>query len=268
MMSTKVVNFAVCRYIPDILRDEFINVGVLVHVPSEKFVRFYKTKNYRRITSFDDEVELDVIKALLESLEYQFNTTTIHSPEFYNIGHNDFLSHEIVYYVNQLQFSNIRTFTSESLADDINDLCDTYLYYDKKKSERIGPEKVRRLVSKMFTSSKINSLVHRNPELRNIFQQQPFDFRVKIKNNDTLIKALSFDYSNKNKFFKEVKSLLYDIQYFRDMDIQDIKLVINNTELTNEHEQCAYQILNEFTDVYTLEQFSKFIDETEKSLVE
>lgn len=268
MMSTKVVNFAVCRYVPDILRDEFINVGVLVHVPYDKFVHFYKTKNYRRIKSFDDEVELDVIKALLESLEYQFNTTTVYSPELHNTGQNDFLENEIAFFVNQLQFSNIRTFTSESLIEDIEDLCDTYLYYDKKKSERIGAEKVKRLVSKMFTSSKINSMVYRNPEYRNIFQQQPFDFCVKVNNNDTLIKAISFDYKNKNKFYKEIKSLLYDVQYFRDMDIQDIKLVINNTEMTNEYEKSAYKILNEFADVYTLEQFSKFIDEKEKSLIE
>lgn len=266
MSREKMVNFAICRYIPDILRDEFINVGVVVHVPEDKFVHFYKTRNYRRIKAFDDEVELEVIKALLESLEYQFNSTTVHSPDFKGTENNDFLLYEISTYVNQLQFSNIRTFSSLDLDEDIKDLCDTYLYYDKKKSERIGPEKVRSLVSKMFSSSRINSIVKRNPEFKNIFQQQPFDFCLEINNNSTLIKAISFDYQSKNKFYKEIKSLLYDVQYFRDKDIHDIKLVINNTELNTDYEQNAFKILNEFTDVYTLEQFSKFVDEAEKDL--
>lgn len=267
MSSEKIVNFAVCRYIPNILRDEFINVGVVVHVPEDKFVHFYKTKNYRRVKAFDDEVDIEVIKALLESLEYQFNTTTVYSPNLQGTENNDFLLSEISFYVNQLQFSNIRTFSSSELTQEIKDLCDTYLYYDKRKSERIGPEKVRSLVSKMFTSSRINSVVNRKPEFKNMFQQQTFDFCIEINNSNTLIKALSFDYQNKNKFYKEIKSLLYDVQYFRDMNIQDIKLVINNTELNAEYEKHAFKILNEYTDVYTLEQFSKFIDETEKSLL-
>lgn len=266
MSSSKIVNFAVCRYVPDILRDEFINVGVVVHVPEDKFVNFYKTRNYRRIKAFDDEVELEVIKALLESLEYQFNTTTVHSPNLEGIDKNDFLQSEIYYYVNQLQFSNIRTFSSTDLNEDIKDLCDTYLYYDKKKSERIGPEKVRSLVSKMFSNSRINYVVKRNPEFKNIFEQHPFDFSVEINNSNILIKALSFDYQSKNKFLKEIKGFLYDVQYFRDRDIHDIKLVINNTELSKDYEKNAYKILNEFTDVYTLEQFSRYIDEAEKVL--
>lgn len=267
-MNEKMVNFAVCRYIPDVLRDEFINVGVLVHVPEDEYVNFYKTKNYRRIKSFDDEVELDVIKVLLESLEYQFNTTTINVPEFPNIGDTNFLNTEIRYYVNQLQFSSIRTFKTNDIQKDVSDLCDTYLYYDKKKTDRIGQDKVRRLVSKMFTNSKLNSIVNRNPEYKNVFHQSPFDFSMKFNNHDTLIKTISFDYKNKNKFFKEVKSLLFDVQYFRDMDINDIKLVINNTELDDEHKKNAYNILNDFMDVYTLEEFSKFIDSTENELLQ
>lgn len=267
IVSTKIINFAVCRYIPDILRDEFINVGVLVHIPSEKFVNFYKTRNYKRILSFDDEVEIDVIKAMLESLEYQFNTTTVHSPDLSNVGHPDFLTTFTSIYVNQLQFSNIRTFSSELVAEDIRDLCDTYLYYDKKKSDRIGPEKVRRLVSKMFTASKINSLVDRKPKYKNMFQQQTFDFSLKLNDNDTLIKVLSFDYKNKNKFFKEVKSTLFDIKYFKDMDIHDIKIVINNTDFSKKHERSAFEVLSGLSEVYTLEQFSKYIDEAEKKLI-
>ncbi|MDY0394918.1 DUF3037 domain-containing protein [Virgibacillus halophilus] len=89
----KPIYFAVCSYIPDILRGESINVGILVHVPDNKFVQFYKTKNLSRIRSFDDEVELDVLKALLESIAYQFNNNR--ASELEGIDNQGFLKKRI-----------------------------------------------------------------------------------------------------------------------------------------------------------------------------
>jgi hypothetical protein len=266
-MSTKIIHYSVCRYVPDILRDEFINVGVLTHVPEEEWCHFYRTKNLTRIKNFDDEVELDVISVLLESLEYQFNSNIFSSPEHEGIGNHDFLSKEISNFVNQIQFSEIRTLTSEDLQEDIQDLCDMYLYYDKKKSERINKDRVRRLVSKMFSTSRLRSFVDRTPDLFNNFKQRPFDFSIKVNNHETYIKALSFDYKQSNKFYNEIKAFLYDLEYFRNMNINDIKVVINNTEFEKDFEKLALKILKEKTDVYTLSEFSEYINEAETEFI-
>lgn len=261
-MESKFIHFTVCRYVPDILRDEFINVGVLVHVPEEGVSRFYKTRNLSRIKNFDDEVELDVIKVLLESLEYQFNQSTIHSPDLENLDDHNFLENETKFYVNQIQFSNIRTLTSDDLDEDIKDLCSTYLYYDKRKSERIDKYKVRSLVSKMIDNSKLKGFVNKYPEIRNNFNQQPFDFSLNLNENETLIKALSFDYKKQTKLFNEIKSFLYDLYYFKELNT-DIKVVINNTAFENNFEKVALDQLKQFIEVYTLEEFSGFIDRAE-----
>jgi hypothetical protein len=251
------------------MRGEAINVGVLVHVPEEKFCHFYKTKNLTRIKNFDDELEIDVIKVLLESLEYQFNTNTIHSPDLKGLEYDDFLEKETSYYVNQFQFSNIKTFSSDDLSEDIEDLCNIYLYYDKKKSERIDKYKVKSLVSKIITSSKLKPYVDRNPKLKNNFQQQAFDFSLKLNNHETLIKALSLDYRRHNKMLNEIKSFLYDLLYFKyssSLDTSDIKVVVNNTQFEKKYERIAVEELKKFIEVYTLEEFSKFIDKTESIL--
>ncbi|MEI2390543.1 DUF3037 domain-containing protein, partial [Priestia megaterium] len=181
-MDTKVIYYTVCRYVPDILREEFINVRILTHIPQDSWCKFHKTKNLKRIRSFDDEVELDVISVLLESLEYQFNPNSISDADLMRIDKEDFLKNEIKFYVNQLQFSTIKTIFSdaESIHDDINDLCDIYLYYDKQKSDRMNTDRVRCLVSKMFTHSAFKTNVKRKPAAQNIFNQQPFDFSVEI----------------------------------------------------------------------------------------
>jgi hypothetical protein len=266
-MHPKVIYYTVCRYVPDILRDEFINVGVLAHIPEERWCEFYKTKNLKRIRNFDDEVELDVISVLLESLEYQFNTNSISDADLVDIDKDYFLQNEIKYYVNQIQFSEIRSLASYNVEDDLKDLYDMYLYYDKQKSDRINTDRVRRLVSKMFTNSAFKSEVNRKPSAQNLFRQHPFDFSVKLKGEETFIKVFSFDYKKYNHLFNEVKSFLYDVNHFKQMNINNIKVVVNNTEFDKEFEQIALSRLKEEIEVYTLQEFADYINEAESDLI-
>ncbi|MFD2210255.1 DUF3037 domain-containing protein [Virgibacillus halophilus] len=255
----KPIYFAVCSYIPDILRGESINVGILVHVPDNKFVQFYKTKNLSRIRSFDDEVELDVLKALLESIAYQFNNNR--ASELEGIDNQGFLKKELVYFINQIQFSEVRALNSDnsSLQSHINDLIDMYLYYDKKKSERISPDRVRSLASKMVRSSYLKNKINRHPDIKNNFNQSPIDFTIEINGNKILFKAISFDYKAKNKFYNEIKSLLYDLSYIKKQTNNEIKVIINNTNRDKDYEKLAYNLLRKEVDVFTLEEFDKFI---------
>lgn len=265
-MHPKVIHYTICKYVPDILREELINVGVLAHIPEDGWAEFYKTKNLKRIRHFDDEVDLDVISVLLESLEYQFNTNSISDMDFSDIHQDYFLKNETKYYVNQLQFSEVKTLASYNVDDDLKDLYDMYLYYDKPKSDRINTDRVRRLVSKMFTNSAFKTSINRKPSTQNLFKQQPFDFSVNLKGEETLIKVFSFDYKKFNHLFNEVKSFLYDVQHFKQMDINNIKVVINNTDFDKEFEQIALKHLKEEIEVYTLQEFAQYINEAESDL--
>lgn len=263
----RTIFFSVCRYIPDILRGESINIGIIVHVPQNKFIKFYKTKNLSRIRTFDDEIETEVLKALLESLEYQFDNNRISKTE--GIDRNNFLENELVYFINQTQFSPIRVLNSNSEAvnQDIKDLIDTYLYYDKKKSERIPASRVKSLATKMLATSYLKDRIDRNPKVTNNFNQSPFDLSLDIEGNKTLIKAITFDYKNKNKFFNEIKSLMYDVSYVKNMLDSDIKIIINNTDMNEDYEKLAYELLNKEVDVLTLEEFDRFVFENSSSRI-
>ncbi|MYL45073.1 DUF3037 domain-containing protein [Virgibacillus halodenitrificans] len=255
----KPIYFAVCRYIPDILRGESINVGILVHIPDNKSIKFYKTKNLSRIRNFDDEVELDVLKALLESIDFQFNNNR--ASELNGLNSKNFLENELVYFVNQIQFSEIRVLNSDtsSLQTHVNDLIDMYLYYDKKKSDRITANRVKSLASKMVSASYLKDKINRNPDIKNNFNQRPFDFTIDIDGNKVLFKAISFDYKSRNKFYNEIKSFLYDIEYATNSYNNDIKVIINNTDRNEDYERIAYDLLRKKVDVFTLEEFDKYI---------
>lgn len=264
-LNSKTIFYSVCRYVPDIIRDEFINVGVLTYIPELGESKFHKTKGLARVKNFDDELEMDILKALLESLEIQFNVRTL--PVMSKEPNADFIKKELVYFVNQIQFSEIRALNSTNIEEDIKDLFDMYLYYDQKKSQRIDAQRVKRLLSKLFTQNELKD-VNRHPNEQNVFRQQTFDFSVKIKGSPTLIKALSFDYSNHNNLYREIKSLLYDIDHFKKMNIDNIKIVINNTNIENESEKLAYKLLSEEAEVLTVQQFAEVLNNKEINAAE
>ena len=135
-------------------------------------------------------------------------------------------------------------------------------YYDQKKSDRINSERVKRLVSKLFTLNEYKN-VDRHPNEQNVFKQRPFDFSVDIKGNNAFIKALSFDYTNYNRLYTEIKSFLYDLDYFKKMGIDNIKVIINNTDIENESEKLAYNLLSKEVDVLTVQEFAEYLNSAE-----
>lgn len=258
MKGSKAIFYTICRYIPDILRGESINVGIVTHMPEVKKVSFHKTKNLSRVRNFDDEIGLDVLKALLESVNYQFNTKYLLENEK-NLENEDLLKQETSYFINQIQFGDIQVLKSENVSEDIEDLKDMYLYYDKKKSDRIDPQRVRTLASKIVKQSEWRKNVDRNPRKTNTFDQEMFDLSIDMNGNTTYVKAITFDYKDKNKFYNEVKGLLYDLDYFLNNEETNIKVVINNTNLEEEYEKLAYNLLKDKVDIYTLEEFDNYL---------
>lgn len=264
-LQSKTIFYSICRYVPDLIRGEYINVGVLTYIPQLGISKFQKTRNLSRVTAFDDELDLDVLKALLESLELQFNNSSL--PTQNGEPSADYLYNELVYFVNQLQFSEVKALNSHNISEDINDLYDMYLYYDQKKSNRITAERVKRLVSKLFTANELKN-VNRKPSVQNIFRQKPFDFSVTLQGESELIKALTFDYKNQNKLYNEIKSFLFDLKYFKEMGIDNIKVVINNTDMDNDFEKLAYKLLSEEVEVLTVQQFAEYLNGAEKQHLE
>lgn len=256
-MSERKLIYSVCKYVPDLMRGEAINVGIVVHSPEDKRVLFRAVKNFSRIRAFDDEVDIDILKALLESIDVQFNTASLLEDEK-ELSSLSLLNNELIYFVNQIQFDEIKTILSSNIEQDISDLVDTYLYYEKKKSNRISSERVRNLASRLVTNSELKKNINRHPNIKNNFEQVPVDFTLNIHGEDVYFKALTFDYQNRNMFLKELKNILYDIDELKDFEI---KILINNVEIEKDYEKLAIDSLkNKGVEVLTLAEFSRFID--------
>lgn len=102
------------------------------------------------------------------------------------------LNSKINHYVNQIQFSDIRILETEDLENDLNDLYDTYLYYDKKKPNRINHNRVRALASKIVASSVFKNSV-KKCQNKSTFYDSAYDFSIELGREESYVKAFSLD---------------------------------------------------------------------------
>lgn len=267
--------FAVCQYVPSLLRGESLNIGFVYHIPTHERLGFFGSNNFKRIRNFDDELDTEMINLIFESLEFDFND----SPDIYlnddldlDLKDSNLLKIKLYNYVNQIQFGEISVMEFEEEIDvALDDIADMMLYYDKPKAQRMSHDRVKSLARKIVKASEYGSSIS-SVTNDDKFYSQPYDFKLWLDDKPIYIKGFSFDYQQTNRFFKEIKVFLFDLEYAQenyDLNLSDIKVVINNTNLEAEHERKIQTILPDELEYLTLEKFSTFINEhqTNKELV-
>jgi len=260
------VYFSICRYVPSLLRGETLNIGFAYHVPSTGHLDFFTSKNTARIRNFDDEIETDMISVIFDSLKYDFSSENLETHDEYSNGElisPNLLNNKIKNYVNQVQFSEVSVFElDESVDNIILDIADMYLYYDKKKNERINHDRVRALAKKIVAASTYKDSMSKTSNIETFFDV-PYDFKFNLGGHQKYIKGFSFDYKQPNRFFKEIKAYLFDLEHEMQkgtVNLEDIKIVINNTDFDKEHEKIITDYLPGELELITLEKFSALIN--------
>ena len=71
MPEVKQLEFLLIRYVPDAVKDEFVNIGVMVLDGDEAEVRF--TRDWRRVRCLDPAADIEMLEALEVDLRKQLN---------------------------------------------------------------------------------------------------------------------------------------------------------------------------------------------------
>ena len=69
MPENQLFEYAVIRVVPAVEREEFLNVGVVLFCPGEKYLKMVYLLDEKRITSFNAKLDIGEIKEYLESFE-------------------------------------------------------------------------------------------------------------------------------------------------------------------------------------------------------
>ncbi|MNW33494.1 hypothetical protein D3C74_104570 [compost metagenome] len=189
--------YSVIRYVPDELREEFINIGMIVHSPELQYVDIKFTKNFRRVTAFDDEIDIDFLKIVLEGIREGLTRSTISGLSAEELLDINFIEKKTFYYANQIQFSPTVVFSSNNIEHDFEDLFRTYVYFDAKKKTRITDIEVKVLMNRILKSKDVFKNMDKNIKVDIGPQEIELDYAYKTKDRVKVIKTFSFDYTTK-----------------------------------------------------------------------
>ncbi len=61
--------FFLVRYVPDLVRDEVLNIGLFLHCPEQKYLGCLVTNDFRRIKAFHPQADLELLRSLQQHFE-------------------------------------------------------------------------------------------------------------------------------------------------------------------------------------------------------
>ncbi|MBD3949581.1 DUF3037 domain-containing protein [Tuanshanicoccus lijuaniae] len=237
-MSTVSLLYSVCQYTPDVIRNEKINVAIVIHCPTKgyEFCDIFFIQNKKRLKSFDDEFDSKYINVVFQQLTYQFKYEIESFNEmrdeysenyFDDINDHNFIENRTYYYANEFSFLEKKTLVNiptNEISAYIEDLKKTYLYYDFPKKERITKAEVQRLLKKEVKNL---NLIQTKQKTKDFFNNEVFDF----EDDSYSIKALTLDYKQLNTLEREIKILHSDLITNRQtLRNKKIRLVVKDAE--------------------------------------
>ena len=197
-MTEKICRFAILRYVPDEVRKEFINIGLVFHSPEDHYIDIKLTNNFSRVHAFDDEVNIDFLKLVLDGVKEEFSLAIdINRPLYKGLCNWDYLKSATSFYNNQLQFSDVHTIRSKNIESDFIDLFKTYVYFDVRKNQRISSEKVKSIMNHVLRDNDVISKLKRDIIFNIGTEEIIMDYKYESRDKTKVIKMFSFDYTER-----------------------------------------------------------------------
>ena len=228
----KTMKYSVLRYSPSQVSGEHINLGIIFDAPQEGYREFRYLKKFSRLSSFDDELNIDNTKNLLQSIKIDV-AGTIENYDSFD------LDKYVEFFINDFSFERPKQITYEDLNEVVTALHKSYFRFEYDKKDRPSVDDDRKLLARIIQSS--GKRFDRNIRLEGVFNEKiTYDFvtdEYKVKvfdfNNKDLSRAMN---SAKawawNGIHNTGKKLLIIYRYSDDQDKGDdtFKSIINILE--------------------------------------
>jgi hypothetical protein len=117
MIKTTQLEFSLIRYVPDAVKGEFVNIGVLLLDGAQTHLRF--TKDWRHLHALDPAADVETLQALEEDLNAQLTRGVLDRPTLLK-KLQDYLS-------NGIELTPMRGVLGEDAASEIEILARIYL---------------------------------------------------------------------------------------------------------------------------------------------
>lgn len=125
----KVLKYSILRYSPSKIAGEQINLGIIFDAEADTYREFRYSKKFSRVSNFDDEVDIDVVKGLLKQIKQDVEGTLF---SYGNFDIDDYVN----YYINDFSFEKPKQIIYEDLSEVLESLYKTYFRFEFDKADR------------------------------------------------------------------------------------------------------------------------------------
>ncbi len=250
----RMVKFAVLQYVPNYERDEKINVAVVLHSPQDNFIETVLISNWKRLSEFDDELDINFMKIYLKGIKNKFNYNFVTDEEILKMINNIYLLDNMSkFYINQFVFKINELEIEEDCRRFLDKLRKNYLYYDNDKSKRVSQKESKKFFGELLKGKNVSYEIinQKNTLVGNYNEEINVDYKV---NND-YYKIIMFDDKNINSYTPTIKMWMLNAH---EMSKNNIKLVfVINDLATTEKTNKLIRMLEDYGKVIRFSEFDK-----------
>lgn len=190
----KFLKYSVLRYSPSKVAGEKINLGIIFSDMESDYKEFRYTKRFSRLSTFDDEIDISMVKKLLQSIS---------DDVFGNIfTYNSFdIDQYTRFFVNDFTFEKPKLIEYDDLNETIKKLHKTYFRFEYDREERPSKEDDKAIIAKIISAEGKN--VKKDESIYGSCNEK---ITYDLVTDDYCIKLFDFDGKNLNKLVNSAKT--------------------------------------------------------------
>lgn len=194
----KQLRYSVLRYSPSKIAGEKINLGIIFEDKENDKREFRHTARFRRIAGFDDELNMETLKNLLNGIKTDVEPSLFSNAQFD-------LDSYIKFFINDFNFDEPKSVYYDDWDETVEKINKIYFRFDYEKNKRPSKKDEFKLLSDII-STKMDELKW-NRKMEGAFNESvTYDFIV----DDYKIKILDFDNKDLTKLVNTAKAWAFN----------------------------------------------------------
>ena len=187
------IEYAALKYYNNVISEECLYIGMLFHNLTTGKRDFRYISNFKRFQAFDDEADIDFVKAYLAGIKQQVEEN------IFNYNQDFSIESYAQLYVNEFRFTDITTLEVSEDEDYVEALTKMYLKFDLNKSKRLSNSEEKQYIRRILSSSNAEFLA---PKISGAYTENvTFDYLI----GDVAIKLFSFKDKDAAKLIPSAK---------------------------------------------------------------
>lgn len=216
-MMSKILKYSVLRYSPSTVSGERINLGIIFCDMESGYREFRYSRKYTRLLTFDDEIDLTMVKKMLQGIadDVQGNIFTYDTFD---------IEQYTKFFVNNFSFEKPKSICYDKLEDIMERLHKTYFRFEYERRERPSKEDDRAILENLISAE--GKEVKRDEYVLGSCNER---IKYDLVTDKSCIKLFDFDDKNLNHLVNSAKTWAWNAMH------EDEKKVIIIYRYNEEH---------------------------------